>query len=99
MTKKKVLKVEEIKEEKVEEEKAKPLYSVFIKINGKITEVETDDIASAILASKPVFLKTPLTIRITKGEKTLDRYIQLQPAKRLYQNKISMEMFIKNLIF
>lgn len=91
-------KVEEIKEdEKVK--KHKPLYSVYTKINGIVNEVETDDIASAILASRPAFPKTPLTVRITKGKKTLDFYIQLQPAKRLYQNKITMKMFIKNLIF
>lgn len=94
-TKNKSVKVEEVKVEKVK----KPLYSVFIKINGKETEVKTDDIASAILSAKPEFPKTPLTVKITKGDKTIDRFLQLNSAKRLFGNSITMEMFIKNLLF
>lgn len=74
-------------------------YNLYIKINDVVTEVNTDDIASAILDSKPEFPKTPLTIRVTKGNKTLDRYLQLQQAKRLYWNGVAMQAFIKNLIF
>lgn len=92
-------KVEKVEEKVEKTKKHKFLYSVYTKINGIVNEVETDDIASAILASKPDFPKTPLTVRVTKDGKTLDRYIQLQAAKRLYWNDVSMKIFIKNLIF
>lgn len=84
--------VKQVKEKKKE-------YKVFIKINDKITEVETNDIASAILSAKPEWPKTPLTIRITKDGKTRDRYLQVKDAKRLFTNEITMQMFIKNLLF
>lgn len=76
-----------------------PTYSLYIKINDVVTETKTDDIAEAILSAKPEFPKTPLTIRVTKGDKTLDRFIQLPMAKKLFSNKLTMESFIKNLLF
>lgn len=82
------------------ESKAKSKFIVYTKLNGIEREVKTDDIAQAILDSKLEFPKTPLTVRVTnKKGKTLDRYIQLNQAKRMFIDKIAMEAFIKNLIF
>jgi hypothetical protein len=88
---------EERKEEHKEEKKG--AYKVFIKINGIVTEGATDDIAAFILEKKPALPKTTLTIRVTKGKVMRDRFLQLQEAKRLYSNEITMAMFIKNLLF
>lgn len=85
--------------EKTVSKKKKGEFQVYIKINDTETEVTTDDIAGAIISVFPEFPKTPLTVRVTKDGKTLDRYIQLQQAKRLSYDKITMESFIKNLIF
>ena len=85
-------------EEKVEKKK-KGEYVVYIEINDVVTEVKTDDIRGAIISAKPEFAKTALTVRVTKGNKTLDRFIPLQRAKRMFWDKIQMDAFIKNLIF
>lgn len=74
-------------------------YRVFIKVNGIVNDVFTDDVASTILALKPSLPKTNLTIRVTKGKVTRDRLLLLRDAKRLYSNEITMQMFIKNLLF
>jgi len=74
-------------------------YKVFIKVNGIVTEGSTDDVASFIMNAKPELPKTTLTIRVTKGKVVRDRFLQLQEAKRLYNNEITMIMFIKNLLF
>lgn len=86
-------------EEKVENTKPTGQFIVFTKINGVTKQIITDDIAGAILAMKPELPKTTLTIRVTKGKVTRDRFLLLREAKRLYTNEITMQMFIKNLLF
>lgn len=97
-TKKDVIKKVETKDEVVEK-KSEGQFIVFTKINGITNQVKTDDIANAIMSAKPELPKTTLVIRVTKGKVTRDRFLQLQEAKRLYSNEITMEMFIKNLLF
>lgn len=97
-TKKDVIKKVETKDEVVEK-KPEGQFIVFTKINGITNQVKTDDIANAIMSAKPELPKTTLVIRVTKGKVTRDRFLQLQEAKRLYSNEITMEMFIKNLLF
>lgn len=100
-------KTKSIKEDKVVNETStvetpkeeNKLFTVFTKINGIEKTVKTDDIAKAIMAMKPELPKTTLTIRVTKGKVVRDRFLQLQEAKRLYSNEITMLMFIKNLLF
>lgn len=97
-TKKDVIKKVETKDEVVDK-KPEGQFLVFTKINGITNQVKTDDIANAIMSAKPELPKTTLVIRVTKGKVTRDRFLQLQEAKRLYSNEITMEMFIKNLLF
>jgi len=97
-TKKDVIKKVETKDEVVDK-KPEGQFLVFTKINGITNQVKTDDIANAIMLTKPELPKTTLVIRVTKGKVTRDRFLQLQEAKRLYSNEITMEMFIKNLLF
>lgn len=97
-TKTKIVK-KETTEKVVENKLPKGEFNVYIKINDVVTNVDTNDIASVILASKPDFPKTTMTIRVTKGKIVRDRYLQLQEAKRLYLNPIALEVFIKNLLF
>lgn len=100
-TTKRVEKVEEVltKPEEVKEEVKKGQYHVLLKLNDKTYEVDTDDIEATILSYKPAVLKTSLTVRVTKGKKTLDRYLYLKDARRLFNNKITLMVFVRNLLF
>lgn len=88
-----------VEDKKETVKKSEGQFIVFTKVNGITSEVKTDDIAKAIMSAKPELPKTTLVIRITKGKVVRDRLLQLQEAKRLYSNDITMEMFIKNLLF
>ena len=74
-------------------------YKIDIKINDKEFSIETNDIREAILSTEPDFLRTRVILKITKGDKTLERMLYLQQAKMLFINRYAMDAFLKNLIF
>lgn len=77
----------------------KKLYTVEVHLNDKIFNIETDDIQEAILSTKQDFLRTKVIVRVTKDEKTLERFFYLQQGKMLFINKFAMDTLLKNLIF
>ena len=77
----------------------KKVYHLYLKLNDKVYEVDTDDLEKSILEHKPAILKTSLTLKITKGKKTLDRYLYLRDARRLFTNSITLNAFVRNLFF
>lgn len=91
-------KVVEVKDVKPIVEK-KGAYHVFIKLNDRAYEVDTDNLVETILSFKPVILKTSLTLKITKGNKTIDRYLYLKEGRRLFTNNLTLEVFVRNLFF
>ncbi len=101
MKKTKATKVEGIivKKEVKLEKHSEGIYHLFIDLNDKTYELDTDDIGAAIMSFRPEILKTSLTIKVTKGNKTLDRYLYLKDAKRLFMNSITLEAFVRNLMF
>lgn len=74
-------------------------YTVVIAINDETFKIKTNDIAEAIQSVKPEFLRTKTVVKVTKGKKTLDRLLYLQQGKMLFNNRITLESFVKNLIF
>lgn len=88
-------KVTSNKEVKVEPK----LYKLYVDINDNVTELETDNLFDSIKACSPEFVRTSLTIRVTKDGKTLERFMYANKAKILFQNRIALEVFINNLIF
>lgn len=88
-----ILETPEVKKEK------KSQYHVLLKLNDKTYEVDTNDIGATILEYKPAVLKTSLIIKVTKGDKTLDRKLYLKDARRLFNNKITLMVFVRNLFF
>jgi len=83
--------------ENVESPKEKGMYHVFIKLNDKSFEINTNDIGQAIMSVKPTILKTALTVRVTNRKRTVDRYVYLMPARRLLANDLTLYSFVKNL--
>lgn len=95
----KVKKDDVVKEQKINNEVKKALYHVFLELNDKTYEVDTDNVEEAILSHKPPVLKTSLTVKVTKGQKTIVRYLYLKDARRLFNNKITLMVFVRNLLF
>jgi hypothetical protein len=91
---------EVVAEAPVKKEKpAKGIYHLYVELNDKAYETDTNDIAEAIRALRPNVLKTSLVIKVTKDNKTLDRYLYLNNARRLFLNRLTLESFVKNLLF
>jgi hypothetical protein len=87
---------------KVEKEKTpkeSKLYSLFISLNDKTFDIETDDLRESIRSVEPEFLRTKVIIKVTKDGKTLERVLYLAKAKMLFQNKYAMDSLINNLLF
>jgi hypothetical protein len=79
--------------------KKEKTYSLFISLNDKTFDIETDDLREAILSVQPEFLRTKVIIKVTKDSKTLERVLYLAKAKMLFQNKYAMDSLINNLLF
>lgn len=80
--------------------KTKDILSVLVKINEtpfEFTCNTAEEVLEGILALNKDLLKTRLVVQVTKDGKLIDRLLQLQDAKRLFYNKVSQEMFVKNL--
>jgi len=98
-TETKIKEVEVIEE--VEPKAEKLDYHLYAELNDKTFETDTNDIRSAILEIEPKeLLKTALLIRVTnKKGKTIERYLYLREAKKLWINEYYLQHFIKYLIF
>jgi DNA polymerase III alpha subunit len=89
--------VVDVKEEK-KAKVSKGEYHMFLKLNDKTCEVDTNDIKETLLAHKPSLLKTSLTVKVTKGDKTVTRYLYLRDARRLFINEIALHIFVRNIL-
>jgi len=72
-------------------------YKLVVTVNEKVSETETDDLFSAIMSFKPDFIRTAVSIEVTKNGKTQQRYIYANRAKILFQNRITLEIFIRDI--
>lgn len=83
----------------VSPKKPEAVYHLYVKLNDKVFELDTEDIKTSLSALRPSLLKTSLTVRVTKGNKTIDRYLYLNDGRRLFNNKLTLEAFVRGLIF
>lgn len=72
-------------------------YHLYIKVNDREFETDTDNLFEAIMSFKPAILKTALTIRVTRGGKTYDKYFYLRQGRQLFVNQIMLEAFVRNI--
>ena len=69
-------------------EEVKLDYHIYAELNDKVFETETNDIQQAIRDLEPKeLLKTALLVRITYRGKTIERYLYLREAKKLWINE------------
>lgn len=84
---------------KSKEMSEKKIYHLSMKFNDNTYECDTDDLASAIMNFKPIFLKTKVLFRVVKDDKVCERLVFLFRAKQIFRNKLSLNIFINKLIF
>jgi regulatory protein YycH of two-component signal transduction system YycFG len=91
-------KVKKPKVEKVEKVKETPkTYKLVVSVNDTVSKTETDDLFNAIMSFKPEFIRTAVSIEVTKNGKTNQRYVYANRAKILFQNRIALEIFIRDI--
>lgn len=83
--------------EKKETKETPKTYKLVVTVNEKVSETETDDLFGAIMSFKPDFIRTAVSIEVTKNGKTQQRYIYANRAKILFQNRITLEIFIRDI--
>ena len=77
----------------------KKQYSLTIALNDQIFTIETDNLAEAIMSVAPRFLKTRVLINIKKGNLVCEKMLLLLEGRRIFRNKVALEVFINRLIF
>ena len=92
-------KISEKPKKVVVKKEEKKEYHISISFNDETFEFDTNDIRESILSVAPQFLRTRVILKITKGDKTLDRLYHLQQGKQLFVNRYAIDVLLKNLIF
>ena len=74
-------------------------YHLTLSFNDQTFEIDTDDLALSIMSVAPTFLKTRVLFKIKYGDLLCDKMLLLLQGKRLFRNKVALEVFINKLIF
>ncbi len=77
----------------------KHVYSMRVKMNDQVFEVECDDLAQAIIDLTPKVLKTKINFLIEKDGAQCERQVFVQKGKMIFRNPLHRFAFIKQLIF
>lgn len=81
-------------------DETKENYFLKIKVNDKVTEVETDDLKESILAVAPQFVKTKVHINVENSAgKKYEKILFVNDAKQLFRNSVYMNFFLNHMIF
>lgn len=79
--------------------KEKLRYNLTIKLNDQVFTCKTNDIAQALMSFKPSVVKTKMYVKVEDGKKSCERQVFVFRAKQIFRNKLSMDIFIRTLIF
>jgi len=74
-------------------------YKLTISFNDQIYNVETDNLYEAISELIPFQLKTRVIMLVKKGELSCEKMLLLLEGRRVFRNKVALEVFINRLIF
>ena len=75
------------------------MYKLWMKLNDKIFETETNDLGAAILSFAPKVLKTKILFRIEKDGKLAEKQVFVQKGKMIFRNNLFLQIFLRHLIF
>lgn len=74
-------------------------YKFSVKFNNTVFEGETNNLEEAIVALKPVFLKTRVLFHIEKDGKVCERIVFVSRARFIFSNKLALKLFVQRMIF
>lgn len=75
-----------------------PKYSVVIKMNDETFTCKTDDLFSALSQFRPPVFKSKVVITISNAHDTVERVMMIAKARMLFRNKMTMQVFVKNIL-
>lgn len=73
-------------------------YHVFISVNDKTYEADTDSIREYIMSLGLTYLQTKVIFKVTAGDKTVEKVMMGPMARRLFVNPMTALVFEKNII-
>lgn len=76
-----------------------PVYHLEMKMNDKVFECDTDNLAEAIMSFQPQVLKTRVFFNITKNGLTCAKQVMVRRARMMFRNPMYMNAFMRQLIF
>lgn len=78
-------------------------YIITIHRNGETIKKRSTEIRDALMETKPELLYTDVYVVVEQGDgkekKTMERKLNLNQGRRLYNNDTMMEVFISNLSY
>ncbi len=84
--------------EKIEEKKSEPIFELTVLCMGETHHSVGDDLTALLKNfTPPPLFKTATNIIVRKAGKTVQRDLKVYDARRLFNNKTSLELFINNL--
>lgn len=80
------------------EEIPEPKYKVVIKMNDETFTCKTDDLMSAFSQFKPPMFRSKVVITVSNAYDTVERVMMIAKARMLFRNKVTMQVFVKNIL-
>lgn len=74
-------------------------YHLTLSFNDQVFEFDTNDLAESIMSVAPVLLKTRVLFKIRYGDLLCDKMLFLLQGRRMFRNKVYLEVFINKLVF
>ena len=84
---------------KTSTKKEEKKYHLTIGFNDQVFEFDTDNLAESIASVSPLQLKTRVLIKVVYGDLVCEKMLLLLQGKRLFRNKVALEVFVNKLIF
>lgn len=76
-------------------QKAKPKYTLTVKMNDEVFKCATNDLEEALGALKPISIKTRVIIRIDSAIGAVERILMVRSARLLFRNPLTRHLFVK----
>jgi len=83
---------------KVVAKKTKPRFDLTVYLNDEVFSCSTDDIMSALSELNPLKIKTRVVISVANAFGVVERIMAVRRAKLLFRNKLSMKLFVDNVL-
>jgi trehalose/maltose hydrolase-like predicted phosphorylase len=73
-------------------------YKLTVAIGGETFETQTNDLKKSILDLKPAKITNKVIVRVEEGKKFIEKILFVFPARRVFNNSVAAEYFVKNIL-